>query len=300
MSTVPACARCTPTACALFVGALLLAPPASAQERCPRSYELVQFRAFLDAVDEEYLNLEFNKAAMLLDAGQPNVPCILQVVPTRDIARYAIRRAYALELDLDENEAQRWAALAFALDPEIDWPTYVPPDHAARKMLDGYPPPQTIELEGQGFAIPQGGGVFLDGRWLAEPRAEQGVPHLLQVGDAAGELVQSEWIDGTSFPEELLGRPTSVALEVPRWYGADGRIKKAARPWSDRRLHRLESSAGFAIASGTLFASAVLARAAYDDRPTDGLFYTVNGATIGSGAAGGTSLVLLGVALLGK
>jgi hypothetical protein len=293
--------RRAPSACALSLAVLLVAAPAAAQQpACPRTYELAQFRAYLDAVDEEYLNLDFNKAAALLDAGQPNVPCIIQVVPTEDVARYAIRRAYSLELDLDENEAQRWAALAFALDPELDWPAYVPPDHAARKMLDGRPPPESIDIEGKGFVVPPGGGVFLDGRWLAEPRAEQGLPHLLQVGDAAGELVQSEWIDGTSFPEDLLGRPPSVPLELPRWYGSDGRIKKAARPWSDRRLHRLESSAGFAIASGTLLASAVLARAAYDDRPTDGLFYTVNGATIGAGAAGGTSVVLLGVALLGR
>lgn len=285
----------------MFVAALLLAPTAAAQApACPRTYELGQFRAFLDTVDEEYLNLKFDRAATLLDAGQPSIPCILQIVPTRDIARYAIRRAYALELDLDENEAQRWAALAFALDPEIEWPSYVPPDHAARKMLDGRPPPESIALEGQGLQIPAGGGAFLDGRWLAEPRAEQGVPHLLQVGDAAGELVRSTWIDGTSFPEELLGRPPAVPLEVPRWYGADGRIKKSVRPWNERRLNRLESSVGFAIAGAALYASSFLARSAYDDRPTDGLFYTVNGSIIASGAAGGTALVLGGVALLGK
>jgi hypothetical protein len=293
------------TARALIALTLLGGLPSNAaaqQEACPRKYEVAQFRAFLDAVDDQYLNLEFRRARLLLEAGQPNIPCILSVVPTEDIARYAIRRAYALELELDENEAERWASLAFSLDPNLEWPAYIPPDHAARSLLDDVPPPESVGLEGRGLAVPGGGGAFLDGRWLGEPRAEQGVPHLLQIGDSTGEIVFSSWQDGTSFPEQWLGPVPGIPLEPPRWTGGEGATSKAkgARPWTDGRLHRLESSAGFALAAGTLYATAVLARAAYDDRPTSGLFYTTNGATIASGAAGGTSLVLLGVALFGK
>lgn len=283
------------------LGGTALAPRAMAQSTsCPRSYELSQFHEYIKAVDGMYLDLDFRKARLLLEAGQPNIPCILQIVPAIDVAAYAIRRAYALELDLDENEAERWASLAFALDPEIEWPAYIPPDHAARRMLDDVPPAETITLDDKGFVVPLGGGVFVDGRWLAEPRAEQGLPHLLQVGDGTGQLVFSGWIDGVSFPEDFVGPPLAAPLELPKWYSSDGRIRKTARPWSDRRLHRLESSAGFAVVGGTLFTTALLARAAYDDRPTDGLFVTVNGATVASGAAGGTSLILFGAALFGK
>lgn len=216
------------------------------------------------------------------------------------MARYAIRRAYSLALEIDENEAQRWASLALALDPAIAWPTYIPPDHAARALLTDAEAVAPVPIEGRGFVFPMGGGVFLDGRFLPAPAAEPGLPHLLQVGDGTGQIVFSQWQDGTSFPESLLGPPLELEPTLPLWYSADGKATRAPRPWTEPRLRRLESAAGFAVAGGTLFASAIVARAAYNDRPTDGLFYTVNGVTLASGAAGGTAVVLLGAALFGK
>lgn len=279
---------------------VLVSTPAQAQQlQCPQHYALVQFHEFLDAVDHEYTSLQFARARTLLELGQPNVPCIDQVVPSADLARYAIRRAYALALDLDENEAQRWATAAFAIDPTVQWPAYVPAEHSARRMLDDLEPVLPVTLD-QGLVIPFGGGVFLDGRFLVEPVAEPAVPHLLQVGDGTGQIVRSGWQDGATFPEDLLGPKLPLPPELPKWYGADGKIRKTARPWTDTRMHRLESSAGFAIVGGTLFASAFLARSAYEERPTDGLYYTVDGAVIASGAASGTALVLLGAALFGK
>lgn len=287
-----------------FAVALSIAP-ASAQPMgpnyvCPQKYELWQFQKYLDAVDEQYLSLEFRKARMLLEAGQPNMPCIVQVVPTDKVAAYAIRRAYGLALDLDENEAERWALLAFALDPDIDWPSYIPPDHAARAMLEDAAPSDKVRIEHKGLAAPEGGGVFLDGRFLQEPVAEAGLPHLLQIGDGTGQIVFSTWQDGASFPDAFLGPEPEELPLLPAWYGEDGKIKRTARPWTERRLGRLESAAGFAIASGTLYATAALARSAYQDRPTNGLFYTIDGSIVASGAAGATSLALLGAALFGK
>lgn len=273
---------------------------AHAQEPVCPELQVSQFEAFLEAVDEEYLNLEFRRARMLLDAAEPRLPCVVEIVPTADIARYAIRRAYSLALEIDEIEAQRWASLAWALDPEVTWPTYIPPDHAARTLLSEAEPVLPVPIEGHGFVIPFGGGVFLDGRFLPAPVAEPGLPHLVQVGDGEGQIVFSAWQDGTSFPENLLGPPIDPLPTLPPWFNAEGKVKRAARPWTDTRRHRMESAAGFAVAGGTLFASALVAQAAYQDRPVDGLFYTVNGATIASGAAGATAVVLLGAALFGK
>lgn len=265
---------------------------------CPELYTW-QLQGLLDAVDEEYTNLEFQRAQMLLEAAEPRVPCIVQIVPTKDLARFAIRRSYSLALDLDENEAQRWAQLAFALDPHVRWPDYVPEEHSARALLEGLETLKPLEIEGKGLALPAGGGAFLDGRFLDTPHAEPGIPHLLQVGDGAGELVFSDWIDGATFPPTYIGAPLAEPLKLPRWYTSDGRIKKV-RPWTESRSRRLESSLGFAVASGAMYTTALLARAAYDERPTDGLFYTTNGATVVSGAAGTAAVVLLGAALLGK
>jgi hypothetical protein len=274
----------------------------TAQARDPNCPELYvwQFRALIAAVDEEYSNLEFRRAQMLLDAAGPRVPCVVQVVPTPDLAEFALRRAYAFALDLDENEAQRWAQLAFALQPDLGWPSYVPPDHAARALLEGIEIPKPVTVDGVGLVLPQAGGAFVDGRFVALPEAEPGVPHLLQVGDGTGTLVFSDWIDGATFPDELLGPVPETLPTLPRWYSPDGKVRRAPRPWTPARLHRLESSAGFAIAAGALYGTALLAREAYDERTTDGLRYTTNGAVIASGASGSAALVLFGAALFGK
>jgi hypothetical protein len=274
----------------------------SAQAKDPSCPELYvwQFKALIAAVDEEYTNLEFRRAQMLLDAAGPRVPCVVQIVPTDDLAEFALRRAYAFALDLDENEAQRWAQLAFSLKPGLDWPVYVPPDHAARSLLEGMEALAPLTIEGAGLVVPQAGGAFVDGRFVEVPKAEPGVPHLLQVGDGAGTLVFSDWIDGATFPDELLGPVPETPLTLPRWYSPDGKIKRAPRPWTPARLHRLESSAGFALAAGALYGTALLARSAYTERATDGLLYTTNGAVIASGASGSAAVVLFGAALFGK
>jgi hypothetical protein len=286
-----------------FALALLhLVSPAEARDpSCPDLY-LEQFQRFLDEVDLEFEGQRYDNARTLLDAAYPRVPCIVRVVPSTDLAKFAIRRAFSYALDLDENETQRWANLARAVDPQVDWPAYVPADHVVRQTFTTLAPAEAVTAQG-GLVIPPGGGVFLDGRFLTAPVAEPELPHLLQVGDAMGRMVVAQWQDGTVFPEELLGPPLAEPPEPPRWFthpNARIRPPKEPRPWSAARLNRLESSAGFAVAGGTLFASAWVARLAYDDRATDGLFYTVNGATIASGAAGGTALVLLGSALFGK
>lgn len=280
--------------------ALWLSLAAEARDpNCPELY-VWQFRALMDAVDEEYTNNEFQRAQKLLAAADPRVPCVIQIVPTADLAQFAIRRAYGLALDLDENEALRWAQLAITLDPKIQWPSYVPEEHSARALLQEVQPLEPLTLESQGLVVPQAGGAFIDGRFLEVPRAEPGVPHLLQVGDGTGKLVFSDWIDGATFPEDYLGPVREQPLTLPRWYSPDGKIKRVPKPWTPARLHRLESSAGFAVAAGALYTTALLARSAYNERPTDGLFYTTNGATVASGAAGSVAVVLFGAALFGK
>ncbi|MEZ4241176.1 MAG: putative metal-binding motif-containing protein [Myxococcota bacterium] len=215
-----------------LAGLWLGATPAVAQEDdCKKTYELWQFRAFLDQVDAEYRNVAFDNAWRLLEAGQQNIACVIQVVPTADLARFALQRAYGLELDLDDNEAKRWASLARTLDPGIEWPDYVPETHMARTLFDQIEDVDPIDLENKGLEVPPRGGAFLDGRWIDRPTAEPGLPHLFQVGDATGVLTVSEWIDGTAFPEDVLGPPPRVPLQVPRWYSPDGRIKKAGRAW---------------------------------------------------------------------
>lgn len=284
---------------------LLLALLGTAQARDPSCPDLTvaQLEALIEEIDLAYLNVEMNRANALLAAAEPRVPCIVEVVPAPVVAAFALRRSYSLALELDPSEAKRWARLAKALDPQLPWPGYIPGDHEIRDLIAAEEPIEGIPVRAKGLVVPPGGGVFLDGRFLEAPVAEPAIPHLLQVGDAAGDLVVAQWQDGTAFPEELLGPPTASPPVLPEWYGkplGSVKPKKPPRPWTESRARRLETSVGFLVAGGTLYGSAFLARQAYEQRPTDGLFYTVDGATALSGAAGGAALVFLGAALFGK
>jgi hypothetical protein len=284
---------------------MLLALLGTAQARDPSCPDLTvaQLEGLIEEIDLAYLNLEMNRANALLAAAEPRVPCIVEVVPTVDVAAFALRRSYSLALELDPSEAKRWARLAKALDPQLPWPAYIPGDHEIRDLIADEEPLPKIPVRAKGLVVPPGGGVFLDGRFLEAPEAEAAVPHLLQVGDNNGELVIAQWQDGTAFPEEVLGPPTASPPTLPEWFGkpiGTVKAKKPPRPWTDSRARRLETSLGFVVAGGTLYGSAFLARQAYDQRPTDGLFYAVDGATALSGAAGGAALVFLGAALFGK
>lgn len=275
------------------------AAPAFARDPdCPELHA-TDFTALSDNVDQLYVEQQVASARRTLLAAEKRLPCVLEVVKKDDVARFALRYAYALGGD---PEAERWVALALALDPSLPWPAYIPNGHQVRDLVPDAPP-APVDLPEKGFAVEAGGGVFLDGRFLPTPRAEPGVPHLLQVGDARGSL-ESTWMDGTAFPEELLG-PAGPPMSLPPWYSADGapvkvKIRKEREPWSEARLANLERAFGFAAAGGALFGTALAARSAYDARATDGLFLVTDGSTVAAGTAGTASLVFLGAALFGR
>jgi hypothetical protein len=264
---------------------------------CPELH-LGDLSALSDTVDQLYVENQVGAARRALSFAEKKLPCMLDVVKKEDVARFAIRYAYSLEGD---PEAERWVALSRALDPTLPWPAYVPAGHQIRELALG-DPPSFVTLEGKGLRVDAGGGVFLDGRFLDVPKAEPGVPHLLQVGDALGN-VESSWIDGTAFPEDLLGEPLDAALLPPPWYSPDGtkvKVKKPREAWSEPRKANLERGLGFAAAGGALYGIALSARGAYDERPTDGLFLATDGATVAASTAGLTSAVFLGAALFGR
>jgi hypothetical protein len=287
---------------------MLLAPSillgaSVAYARDPDCIELHQadLTALSDSVDQMYVEKQVGSARRALTFAEKKLPCMLDVVKTEDVARFAIRYAYALAGDLDTPEAERWALLAKALDPSLPWPAYVPPAHQVRSLGGDTAPASTV-VEGKGLVVPTGGGVFLDGRFLDTPRAEPGVPHLLQVGDRVGNL-ETTWMDGTAFPEDLLGPPLDTLPTLPPWFSADGtriKVKQPKRAWTEPRLANLERGAGFAAAGGALFGSALAARAAYDVRPANGLFLATDGATVAATTAGAASLVFFGAALFGR
>jgi hypothetical protein len=281
------------TACALI---LALSSPALGQDpSCPELLNS-QFESALDLAEKALTDADFGTARQVLAGSEERIPCIVEVVPTELLLRFATMRAYQQALDLDQSEATRWAKLAVILsEGDFDWPVWVPPDHEVRNLLDDIEIPERTSLRTRGLVVPEAGGAFLDGQLLARPEAEPGVPHLLQIGDAWGDLTVSRWIDGVAFPDEVLGPAGTGPTVIPAWYGVPRNKIPGKR---SQRSKRLESALGFAVAGGALFGSAWIVRTTYDERPTDALFYTVNGTTVASGVAGVLSVGFLGAAAL--
>jgi hypothetical protein len=79
-----------------------------------------------------------------------------------------------------------------------------------------------------GVAHPKRGGVFLDGAFLAEPRARVGEPHLVQLFDEDGDRVGGWWQDGGAFRGELL-TDVRVPADPPRWWTGEPEAEEAPR-----------------------------------------------------------------------
>ena len=272
------------TACLGFLLALLGLPHA-AQARDPTCPELFnyQFEATLDEVEKSFRNSAFGRARSILDAAEPRVPCLVEIVPTEVLARFARQRAIIAALDVDLDDATRWARLARTLDSETPWPDLIPPTHPAWQVLSEAEATDPTRIPNRGLRIEDGGGVFLDGRLLTLPESELQMPHLLQVGDAYGRLTVSQWQDGLAFPPDVLGPPVEMDDVMPAWFGKPPGSIKGPRPV---RARRFEAAGALALAAGTLYGGAWLARSAYQDRPTDGLRTAVNGTTVASAATG--------------
>ena len=252
---------------------------------CP-DVDLDDWREALDATDAAFAEARLPEARSLLLGTVQVLPCLEEVVPTDLLGRYARQRAFLLMVDQEAIEANGWYQLARAIDPEGAWPSYVPGRHTARD-LSREPAPLQGKVEGAGLLVPDGGGVFLDGRYLVEPVAEAEVPHILQVADGNGLVTFASWQEGSVFPEKVLG-PVVTVPPAPLWF-TDPVDPAVAR--AEIRRKRFLATAGLGAMAAGLFGGAHLARVSYVEHPTDTMRGVVNGATVGAGVAATGALV---------
>jgi hypothetical protein len=271
---------------------LLLLPPlvAVAQDAACQSRSIAEFERGLEEVDAAFVGLRFDQAKDLLDRQTDQVRCLVEIVPTSDVAAFDIRKAYAGALSFDPEETVRWGNAARALRPDIQWPSYVPEHHYVRTLLSKVAPVDPAELP-DGLVVPESGGVFLDGRFRDTPTAEPDVPHLLQVGDATGRVIVSQWQEGTGFPPALLGPRSAEPPPRPDW-SAD---RASPRPPRGRLL----AAAALGAGAGASYVTSWVARGAYARHPTDGWFYVVDGSVVASSGAGLAAVGLAVSALAG-
>lgn len=191
---------------------LLLASASAFKPICNEPYAVTAWSAALDATDAKLAAADAEGARQQLAETHRALLCLRDLAPTPLVGRMAQLLALTFFYDQDENAIRRWSVLArLSSAPPLDDARF-PDGHPFRTMYDEAEDFGVNGPEGVGFVFPPGGGVFLNGALLTETRAPVEVPGLLQVFDRKGAQVEVVWIDGSAFPEELLGPagPTPV------------------------------------------------------------------------------------------
>lgn len=284
---------------------------ASAQEQvCSTIYTVEELRT---AVAEAQALVEQGRGARaveVLGATGDVLHCMDQLVPRSDLVVYAETRAIAGFLTQEPELAMRWGQLVTVLEPEHAWS-----ENAAgvQMLLEEAPELRVTSLDDQGFALEKRGSIFFDGAFLPKPVATTGVPHLVQVFNGKGHLLEGFWQDGAAFPEHLLGPPTK--LSEPKYFDAStGTITPKGKPPSDLPKRQLIPTkvligGGLVLASGAVYALAGVSHARFtcdaatrDDCPTTaaeltGLRTRTNLLVVGSGLlfAGGVGIGVSGL-----
>ena len=115
----------------------------------------------------------------------------------------------------DEDQAERWALLAYYTGPNI--PYELNETHPFMELVSDLPDRPFGQKQGKQLAPPERGAIFLNGHLALQPIARAEVPYLVQVFDGNGRLLGGFWQDGAQFQDGLLadgvGRPSK-----PRWY----------------------------------------------------------------------------------
>ena len=205
----------------LFLGwATLLLPGAAAyaQDACTAGYAHEQWRTEMDKVDAAFQQFDLNKARVEIDAVWRHVGCLDAVARPGHLARFARQRALLHFFDQDEETATRWGLLARYTAADFPWSADFAEDHPFRSMVSGASDLPIGGPENAGFkANKKTPYIFLNGRWITEPRARAEIPNLMQFTDKKGLVTSTFWQDGAAFPEDILGPPLTPPA-APKWF----------------------------------------------------------------------------------
>lgn len=205
-----------------MIGVWLIVGAALASGDCAGPFSAQSLRTAMDRVDEALSVGDPEGARPDLLQAHRGALCLDAAASPDDVGRLARLFALAFFFDQDEESVRRWGLLSrFAGDAAWDADRF-PPGHPFRDMLEDAEDPGLGGHTDHGFAIPKGAAVLLNGLPLQQPSAPVEVPGLLQVVGARGEVVEAWWIDGSAFPEHLLGPPVAPARPT--------RAAKADRP----------------------------------------------------------------------
>lgn len=229
---------------------------ASAQEQvCASIYTVDELRTAVSEAKGLVDQGRGDRARDVLERTRDVLHCMNELVPRDALVAFAETRAIAAFLNQELEAAVRWGQLVPVLDPEHAWS-----ENAAgvQMVLEDAEEVRHVELDDRGFLVEDKGHVFMDGAFLPSPAASTAVPHLVQVFNGKGHLLEGFWQDGPAFPERLLGDDPKPS-KVPKYFDpATGVVTPKGKPPSDLPKRKLVPTSvwiggGMVVASGVLY-----------------------------------------------
>lgn len=202
----------------VLVAALFVASTAQAQQRRCSEYNHAGWDQDLDTASELLAAFDLDRAETVLGATYDQLPCLDRVALPSRLGRYAQLRAITAFFRQDEVSVVRWARLAEVTAPWLPWPAPITDDHPMMEILAEHPDVMVGGPDDASWNLPRGSSVFLDGHPSELPVSEVEVPHLVQIFDKKGELLQASWQDGTAFADDLFVAGSVSPVATPRWY----------------------------------------------------------------------------------
>ncbi len=194
--------------------AFVISTPALAV--CDAAYTHDDWSHDMADVDASMAALKLHDAAVTLAQTRDQLPCLDTVAQRAHLDRFALQMSTLYFYQSEEDSAVRWANLMSTRPAEAPVPAWA-------EMLDFHDAPVIGGPVEASVVAPRGGAVHMDGERLTAPRAAAEVPHLVQLTDRRGEVLDAWWQDGARFRPDLLGDgldvgggagPTPVALGV--------------------------------------------------------------------------------------
>jgi hypothetical protein len=190
------------------------------------------------------------------------------------------------------SEASGFFRTALELDPNFEWGVSAlsksPQILALFEQARAVAPSEPARLKQMVFTPPPGAKVFIDGRAPRYVEATIDRPHLLQVVQD-GKAIQTELIDGTSFPQALLGSAEATTAVAASTHGGPVQVQRIRPPAKTPML--MVGGIGMVAGAG-LYAASIASRSSFDSATTTEDLLKYQGTTNALVIASATTAIL--------
>lgn len=249
-------------------------------QSCDSIYTNKELEVAIGDVDRLFGDADLDRALNVLRRTENLIPCMKELADKKLLGRFALNYAVISFLQQDSVQATRWGHFFKGLHEEgeeMDWGEH-PAATPLQNILEMEPldEPDTPGPKA-GFAHPKNGAVFIDAAFVAQPEIQPGTPHLVQVFQKGGYLVEAYWQDGDVWKDGFVDEsgPTSM----PKFYDPATNVitpkgKPPPIPGTKKAkkapIIPLIAGGGLLVASGVMYALAGSAKSKLKCNPAEG------------------------------